>query len=240
MLQLVADGKSNKDIGEELGLSALTVKSHLARIARKLGTGDRAEMVARRCAPASSPDARSRLRRTADSGGLGRVKGRTTLASGGPHVHRRAQPEAAEAAGGRRESVPSPLDRPSGRRSAGSPRTLAALAAAVDALAAGSGPVAVDAERASGHRYGQRAFLVQLRRSGAAPRSRPGRLPGSHPVGDAHRRHRVGAARGDPGPALPRRGGLRPTRLFDTELGARFAGLPAGRASAPWSRSCSA
>ena len=45
VLQLVADGKSNKDIGEELGLSALTVKSHLARIARKLGTGDRAEMV---------------------------------------------------------------------------------------------------------------------------------------------------------------------------------------------------
>jgi DNA-binding NarL/FixJ family response regulator len=46
VLQLVADGKSNKDIGVELGLSALTVKSHLARIARKLGTGDRAEMVA--------------------------------------------------------------------------------------------------------------------------------------------------------------------------------------------------
>ena len=45
VLRLVADGKSNKDIGEELGLSALTVKSHLARIARKLGTGDRAEMV---------------------------------------------------------------------------------------------------------------------------------------------------------------------------------------------------
>lgn len=46
VLQLVADGKSNKDIGDDLGLSALTVKSHLARIARKLGTGDRAEMVA--------------------------------------------------------------------------------------------------------------------------------------------------------------------------------------------------
>jgi DNA-binding NarL/FixJ family response regulator len=46
VLQCVADGKSNKNIGEELGLSALTVKSHLARIARKLGTGDRAEMVA--------------------------------------------------------------------------------------------------------------------------------------------------------------------------------------------------
>lgn len=46
VLQLVAGGKSNKDIGVELALSALTVKSHLARIARKLGTGDRAEMVA--------------------------------------------------------------------------------------------------------------------------------------------------------------------------------------------------
>jgi DNA-binding NarL/FixJ family response regulator len=46
VLQLVADGQSNKQIGEMLGLSALTVKSHLARIARKLGTGDRAEMVA--------------------------------------------------------------------------------------------------------------------------------------------------------------------------------------------------
>ncbi|TAK69750.1 MAG: response regulator transcription factor [Actinomycetota bacterium] len=46
VLQLVSDGRSNKQVGEELGLSALTVKSHLARIARKLGTGDRAEMVA--------------------------------------------------------------------------------------------------------------------------------------------------------------------------------------------------
>ncbi len=46
VLQLVAGGQSNRDIGEALQLSALTVKSHLARIARKLGTGDRAEMVA--------------------------------------------------------------------------------------------------------------------------------------------------------------------------------------------------
>jgi DNA-binding NarL/FixJ family response regulator len=45
VLQLVGDGRSNKEIGEALGLSALTVKSHLARIARKIGTGDRAEMV---------------------------------------------------------------------------------------------------------------------------------------------------------------------------------------------------
>lgn len=46
VLTLVAQGQSNRDIGVALGLSALTVKSHLARIARKLGTGDRAEMVA--------------------------------------------------------------------------------------------------------------------------------------------------------------------------------------------------
>ena len=47
VLKLVADGMSNRQIGEELGLSALTVKSHLARISRKLGTGDRAGLVAK-------------------------------------------------------------------------------------------------------------------------------------------------------------------------------------------------
>lgn len=46
VLQLVADGQSNKEIGEALNLSALTVKSHLSRIGRKVGTGDRAQMVA--------------------------------------------------------------------------------------------------------------------------------------------------------------------------------------------------
>ena len=46
VIRLVADGRSNKWIGDQLALSALTVKSHLARIGRKLGTGDRAHMVA--------------------------------------------------------------------------------------------------------------------------------------------------------------------------------------------------
>ena len=46
VLRHVADGCSNREVGEHLGLSALTVKSHLARISRKLGTGDRAQLVA--------------------------------------------------------------------------------------------------------------------------------------------------------------------------------------------------
>lgn len=46
VLRMVADGQTNRAVGERLGVSALTVKSHLARIARKLGSGDRAEMVA--------------------------------------------------------------------------------------------------------------------------------------------------------------------------------------------------
>ena len=46
VLEWVADGRSNKWIAEQLTLSSLTVKSHLTRIGRKLGTGDRAEMVA--------------------------------------------------------------------------------------------------------------------------------------------------------------------------------------------------
>jgi DNA-binding CsgD family transcriptional regulator len=45
VLQGVADGRSNGDIAAALRLSPLTVKSHLARIGRKLGTGDRAHAV---------------------------------------------------------------------------------------------------------------------------------------------------------------------------------------------------
>lgn len=46
VLSMVADGMTNRRIGDKLGLSALTVKSHLARIARKFGCGDRAQLVA--------------------------------------------------------------------------------------------------------------------------------------------------------------------------------------------------
>ena len=47
VLKAVADGASNTEVGRLMGISALTVKSHLARIGHKLGTGDRAAMVAR-------------------------------------------------------------------------------------------------------------------------------------------------------------------------------------------------
>src|SRR5699024_7303944 len=41
------------------------------------------------------------------------------------------------------------------------------LERAAELIAAGTGPVAIDAERASGYRYSARAYLVQLRREGA-------------------------------------------------------------------------
>ncbi len=41
------------------------------------------------------------------------------------------------------------------------------LQAAITSLQGGSGPVAVDAERAHGFRYSQRAYLIQLRRRGS-------------------------------------------------------------------------
>lgn len=46
VLKLVADGLTNVEISAQLGIAALSVKSHLARIGRKLGTGDRTQMVA--------------------------------------------------------------------------------------------------------------------------------------------------------------------------------------------------
>jgi len=46
VLRLVADGLSNAEVAEQLGMATLSVKSHLTRIGRKLGAGDRTQMVA--------------------------------------------------------------------------------------------------------------------------------------------------------------------------------------------------
>jgi ribonuclease D len=105
--------------------------------------------------------------------------------------------------------------------------TASALAEAVAALGAGEGPVAVDAERASGYRYGHRAFLVQFRRRGAGtvlidPVACPdlsaldAALAGCEAV--------LHAASQDL-PCLAELG-YRPRTLFDTELAGRLLGYP--------------
>lgn len=101
------------------------------------------------------------------------------------------------------------------------------LARAAKALAAGSGPAGVDAERASGFRYGQRAFLVQIRREGAGTW-----LIDPEPFDNLTIIHEalrgvewiLHAASQDL-PCLSELG-MWPDSLFDTELAARIAGLP--------------
>ncbi|MFB9466460.1 ribonuclease D [Streptomyces cinereospinus] len=103
----------------------------------------------------------------------------------------------------------------------------AALAEVIAAFATGSGPVAVDAERASGYRYGQRAYLVQLRRQGAGSALiDPVACPDLSALGEALSGVEwvLHAATQD----LPclREIGMVPTRLFDTELAGRLSGFP--------------
>ncbi|MFJ9349374.1 HRDC domain-containing protein [Streptomyces sp. NPDC101237] len=101
------------------------------------------------------------------------------------------------------------------------------LARVIAAFAAGSGPVAVDAERASGYRYGQRAYLVQLRRAGAGTALiDPVACPDLSGLGEALSGVEwvLHAATQD----LPclREIGMVPGSLFDTELAGRLAGFP--------------
>ncbi len=102
------------------------------------------------------------------------------------------------------------------------------LALAIAALGAGAGPVAVDAERASGYRYGQRVYLVQLRRRGSRtwlidPVPFDFDLSALQPV-LAQPEWVIHAASQDL-PCLAD-AGLRPASLFDTELAGRLLGYP--------------
>lgn len=102
-----------------------------------------------------------------------------------------------------------------------------ALDAAADAIAEGVGPISIDAERASGFRYSQRAYLVQLRRDGAGtflidPIAVPDLGPIEEAIGGAE--WILHAATQDL--ACLAEVGLRPQQLFDTELAARLLGLP--------------
>ncbi|MET8870447.1 HRDC domain-containing protein [Nocardia sp. NPDC004604] len=105
--------------------------------------------------------------------------------------------------------------------------TAAAVADAAARLAAGTGPLAVDAERASGFRYSARAYLIQLRRAGSGTF-----LIDPIPVTDAlaplaeaiNELEWVLHSADQDLPGLAELG-LRPARLFDTELGGRLAGF---------------
>jgi ribonuclease D len=121
--------------------------------------------------------------------------------------------------------VPEPLTAPRD----GTPVPVASaeeLARTIRRFVAGTGPVAVDAERASGYRYTQRAYLVQLRRAGAGTA-----LIDPLPFASLDA---LGAAIADTEwvlhaasqdlPCLAELG-LRPRWLFDTELAARLAGF---------------
>jgi ribonuclease D len=102
-----------------------------------------------------------------------------------------------------------------------------ALAETIAALAAGTGPVAIDAERASGYRYSARAYLVQLRREGATtalvdPIAFRDLSALDEALGGAE--WILHAATQDL--ACLAEIGLRPTTLFDTELAGRLLGYP--------------
>ncbi|WP_141014409.1 ribonuclease D [Nocardioides sambongensis] len=102
-----------------------------------------------------------------------------------------------------------------------------ALASYCAAVAAGSGPIAIDAERASGYRYSSRAYLIQVKRTGAGiglidPIAFDDLRPLQEAFGDAE--WILHAATQD----LPCLGevGLRPASLFDTELAGRLLNYP--------------
>lgn len=102
-----------------------------------------------------------------------------------------------------------------------------ALAEAVAEIGSREGVVAVDAERASGFRYGQRAFLVQLRRSdGAVHLIDPVALPDLSSLAEVvNPLEWVLHAADQDLPCLLELG-LAPASLFDTELAARLLGRP--------------
>jgi len=106
--------------------------------------------------------------------------------------------------------------------------TAAGVAEAAALLAGGHGPLAVDAERASGYRYSARAYLVQLRRDGAGTvlldpiPTRDDLAPLADVINDLE--WVLHSADQDlPGLAEL---GLRPAALYDTELAGRLAGFP--------------
>jgi ribonuclease D len=108
-----------------------------------------------------------------------------------------------------------------------------ALDAAIAELGAGEGDIALDAERASGYRYSQRAYLIQIyRRGGGLHLIDPAAFPENEipqifsPLNLLiQSATSVIHASSQDLPCL-REAGIFPTKLFDTELAARIAGFP--------------
>ena len=109
--------------------------------------------------------------------------------------------------------------------------TESAFESALNELSQGSGPFAVDAERASGFRYSARAYLIQIKRKGGGLH-----LIDPIPFGPGHQLFQqlnqllntdevILHASTQDLPCL-RELGINPQRLFDTELAGRIAGLP--------------
>jgi ribonuclease D len=101
------------------------------------------------------------------------------------------------------------------------------LRRAAGAIAEGTGPVAIDAERASGYRYSNRAYLIQVRREGSGSwLIDPIGLSTLAPLQEALEGAEwiLHAATQDL-PCLAEVG-LRPSALFDTELAGRLLGHP--------------
>ncbi|KUM31623.1 ribonuclease D [Arthrobacter sp. EpRS66] len=105
--------------------------------------------------------------------------------------------------------------------------TQVALRRAVRELSAGTGDLAVDTERASGFRYGQRAFLLQIRREGAGTwLIDPEVLDDLGELRDfVNQQPWILHAATQDLPCLHELG-MSPTSLFDTEMAGRIAGFP--------------
>ncbi|MHA7650549.1 HRDC domain-containing protein [Mycobacterium sp. ML4] len=105
------------------------------------------------------------------------------------------------------------------------------IASAAEQLDRGRGPFAVDAERASGFRYSNRAYLIQIRRSGAGtvlidPVSHGGDpLAVLQPVAEVLGQDEWILHSADQDLPCLAEVGMRPPALYDTELAGRLAGF---------------
>ncbi len=102
-----------------------------------------------------------------------------------------------------------------------------AYLAALAALKAGGGPIGIDAERASGFTYSQRAYLIQIyRRDAGTFLFDPPAVGDFSDLNEALKGEEWILHAASQDLACLREVGLNPGNIFDTELAARLLGLP--------------